>query len=89
MALGASRADVLRLVVGQGLRLTAVGVAIGLALSLLFTRLLRGMLYGVSANDPLTIFSVTVILTAVAVVACLLPALKAIRIDPVTAIREQ
>ena len=88
MALGASRADVMRLVVGQGLRLTATGLALGLAMSLLLTRFLRGLLYGVSANDPLTIICVTLILTAIASAACLLPALKAVRVDPVRAIRE-
>jgi predicted permease len=88
VALGASRAGVMRLVVGQGLRLTAMGLTLGLAMSLLLTRFLRGLLYGVSANDPLTIICVTLILTAIASAACLLPALKAVRVDPVRAIRE-
>ena len=87
VALGASRADVLRLVLYQGLRLTAAGLAIGLSVSFVLTRFLRGMLYGVSASDPLTASFVTVLLAAIAVLACYLPALKAMRIDPVTAIR--
>jgi ABC-type lipoprotein release transport system permease subunit len=89
MALGASRADVLRLVLGQGLRSTGVGLGLGLSVSMLLTRFLRGLLYGVSATDPLTVVCVTVLLLAIAVVACLLPALKAIRVDPVAAIRAQ
>jgi predicted permease len=89
VALGASRADVLRLVLGQGLRMTAAGLVLGLVLSALLTRFLRGLLYGVSATDPLTIVCVTLLLLAIAAVACLLPALKAIRVDPVAAIRQQ
>jgi ABC-type antimicrobial peptide transport system permease subunit len=89
VALGASRSDVLRLVLYQGLRLAAIGLALGLALSLVLTRFLRGMLYGVSASDPLTVVSVTALLSAIAVLACYLPALRAMRINPVTAMREQ
>jgi predicted permease len=89
VALGASRSDVLRLVLGQGLRMTGVGLGLGLLLSMLATRFLRGLLYGVSANDPATVISVTVLLLAIAVVACLLPALRAMHVDPVSAIREQ
>ncbi|MDR3451715.1 MAG: ABC transporter permease, partial [Rhodoferax sp.] len=89
VALGASRSDVLRLVLYQGLRLTAIGLALGLTLSLVLTRFLRGMLYGVSATDPLTVVSVTALLLAIAVLACYLPALRAMRINPVTAMREQ
>jgi predicted permease len=89
VALGASRADVLRLVLGQGLRLTGAGLGLGLLVSMLLTRFLRGLLYGVSATDPLTVVCVTLLLLVIAVVACLLPALKAIRVDPVAAIRAQ
>jgi ABC-type antimicrobial peptide transport system permease subunit len=80
---------VLRLVLTQGLRMTAVGLGLGLLFSMLLTRFLRGMLYGVSATDPLTVVCVTLLLLAISVVACLLPALKAIHVDPVAAIREQ
>jgi predicted permease len=89
IALGASRSDVLRLVLTQGLRMTAAGLGLGLLFSMLLTRFLRGMLYGVSATDPLTVVCVTLLLLAISVVACLLPALKAIHVDPVAAIREQ
>ena len=87
VALGASRSDVLRLVLYQGLRLTAAGLALGLVFSFVLTRFLRGMLYGVSATDPLTATLVTALLAVIAVLACYLPALKAMRINPVTAIR--
>ncbi len=89
VALGASRSDVLRLVLYQGLRLTALGLGLGLGLSLALTRFLRGLLYGVSATDPLTVASVTLLLLAIAVLACYLPALKAMRVDPVAAMRVQ
>jgi predicted permease len=89
VALGAGRADVLRLVLAQGLRLAVIGLALGLILSLGFTRFLRGMLYGVSATDPLTVVCVTLLLAAIAALACYLPALKAMRINPVNAMRVQ
>jgi ABC-type antimicrobial peptide transport system permease subunit len=88
VALGASRSDVLGLVLHQGLRLTAVGLFLGLTMSLLLTRFLRGLLFGVSAMDPPTVLSVTALLLLVAVAASYLPALRAMRIDPVMAIRE-
>jgi len=88
VALGASRADVLGLVLHQGLRLTAIGLFLGLAMSLILTRFLRGLLYGVSAMDPLTVLSVTALLSLIAVAACYLPALRAMRVNPVTAMRE-
>jgi ABC-type antimicrobial peptide transport system permease subunit len=87
VALGASRPDVLGLVLKQGLRLTAIGVLLGLGLSLLLTRFLRGLLFGVSAMDPLTVLAVTALLFLIAVVASYLPGLKAMRTDPVAAIR--
>jgi predicted permease len=88
VALGASRSNVLSLVLRQGLQLTAFGLILGLIVSLLLTRFLRGLLYNVTAMDPLTVLSVTALLMVIAVAACYLPALKAMRIDPVTAIRE-
>lgn len=87
IALGASHGDVLRLVLHQGLRLAIIGIALGLTMSMLLTRFLRGLLYGVSANDPLTVLSVTAVLALIAVAACYLPAIKAMRIEPVTAMR--
>ncbi len=89
VALGAARADVLKLVLYQGLRLTVIGIALGLALALGLTRFLAGLLYGVSATDPLTIAGVTGLLALIAVVACYLPAQKAMRVDPVAAMRVQ
>lgn len=87
VALGASRTDVLRMVMLQGLRLTAIGLALGLSVSLLLTRMLHGLLFGVSAMDPLTVLSVSALLLLVGVAASYLPALKAMHTDPVTAIR--
>ena len=87
MALGARHADVLGLVVGEGLRLALIGVAVGLAVALAVTRFLGGMLYRVSPTDPLTFVLVPAVLTAVAVVASYLPARRASRVDPLTALR--
>jgi predicted permease len=89
VALGASRSDVLRLVVLQGLWLTALGLALGLALALGLTRFMAGLLYGISANDPLTVVSVVTLLGMIAMLASYLPALRAMRVNPMAAIREQ
>jgi ABC-type antimicrobial peptide transport system permease subunit len=89
VALGASRADVLRLVLMQGVRLTIAGLVLGLALAFGLTRFIAGLLYGVSASDPATVISVVVLLGAMAVLACYLPAHRAMRVNPVSAIREQ
>jgi predicted permease len=88
MALGASRADVLRLVLMQGIRLTIVGLAMGLVLAYGLTRIIAGLLYGVGATDPPTAIAVVFLLGAISVLACYLPAHRATRINPVTAIRE-
>jgi len=87
VALGASHTDVLGLVLKRGLRLTAVGLFLGLTMSVLLTRLLRGLLYGVSAMDPVTVLSVTALLFLIAAVACYVPALKAMKTDPMSSIR--
>ena len=89
VALGASRADVMRLVLMQGIQLTIVGLAVGLALAFGLTRFIAGMLYGVSPTDPFTTLAVSVLLAFISVLACYLPALRAMRINPVSAIREQ
>jgi ABC-type antimicrobial peptide transport system permease subunit len=89
VALGAARADVLRLVLLQGIRLTAMGLVLGLVLAFVLTRFMRGLLYGVSATDPLTAVCVTVVLAAISLLACCLPARKALGVDPVSAIRAQ
>ncbi|MBZ5609384.1 MAG: ABC transporter permease [Acidobacteriia bacterium] len=89
IALGASRADILRLVLGQGLRLLGFGLAIGLALAFAVTRLMRSMLLDVSATDLPTILAVSALLTAVALLASFIPAQRATTIDPILAIRHE
>ncbi len=88
MALGASRVDVLRLVLMQGLGLTGIGLTLGLALALGLTRLIARLLYGIGANDPVTVVSVVLLLGAMSLLACYFPAHRAMRRNPVTAIRE-
>ncbi|HEX9003612.1 MAG TPA: FtsX-like permease family protein, partial [Blastocatellia bacterium] len=87
MALGANRRAVLRLVMADGLRLAGVGVAIGLGASFALTRLMSGLLFGVSASDPRTLVGVTLLLTAVALLACYIPARRAAKVDPMIALR--
>ena len=87
MALGADRRDVLTLVIGGGLRMTVLGVVFGTAASLAVSRLLAGLLYGVAPGDPVTVLSVALTLLAVATAACLSPALRATRVDPVDALK--
>ena len=87
MAMGAERVDVLGLVVGQGLKLTGAGLALGILVSLAVTRQLSSLLFGVSAYDPLTYAGVTVILVSVALLACYIPARRATLVDPLVALR--
>jgi predicted permease len=87
MALGARRRDVLRLVMGQGLRLTVIGLGIGLCGAFLAVRVLTPLLYGIGANDLPTMIVVVVGLTAIALTACYLPARKAMSVDPSVALR--
>jgi ABC-type antimicrobial peptide transport system permease subunit len=88
MALGASRLSVLHLVLAPGISLVLAGIAIGFAASLISGRILSRMLYGVSGTDPVSIAAAATVLTAVALVACYLPAHWATRVDPLTALRE-
>jgi putative ABC transport system permease protein len=89
MSLGARTADILRIVVGQGMRLSLLGLALGLLGSLAATRLLGGLLFGVSTTDPATFAAVTSTLLLTALGACALPALRASRVDPVRALRAE
>ncbi|HMZ18054.1 MAG TPA: ABC transporter permease, partial [Blastocatellia bacterium] len=85
MALGAQRGDVMRLVVKQGMLLAGVGIAIGLAASLALTRLMKTLLFGVSATDPLTFGGIALLLALVALAACWIPARRATKVDPMIA----
>jgi putative ABC transport system permease protein len=87
LALGAERGDILRLVVQQGLALTLVGVALGLAGALGVTRFLKTLLFGISPNDPATYAAICALLVAVAFLACWIPARRASRVDPMAALR--
>ena len=87
MALGAARADVMRLVLGEGVAMAAAGVALGLAGAALLSRLMSNVLYGIAARDPLSFSAGGVLLLSVAVLASYLPAYRATRVDPVTALR--
>jgi putative ABC transport system permease protein len=89
MVLGAGQADVLKVVVTQAMLPVSAGLAIGLAASFGLTRLMAGMLYGVNAGDPVTFIGVALLLAAVALVATLVPARRAIRIAPVAALRHE
>ena len=87
MALGAQQNDVLRLVLTQGMKVTLVGIGVGLAAGLILTKLLSSLLFGVRPRDPLTFTLVAVLLAVVALVACLVPALRATRVDPLVWLR--
>jgi putative ABC transport system permease protein len=87
MALGAARNDVFGMVLGQGARLAGLGIVIGLAAAFAVTRTMASFLYGVQATDPLTFACVSLLLVAVALLACYLPARRATRVDPMIALR--
>ncbi len=89
LAMGAQRKDVLRLVVGQGLRLALAGLLIGVAGALALTHYLSSLLFGVKPNDPLTFVAVSVLLLAVVMLATYVPALRATRVDPIVALRHE
>ena len=89
MALGAQRRDVMRLVLGEGAKMALIGVAAGIAGALGLTHLMANQLFGVSAHDPLTFAVVSVVLALVALLACYIPARRAVRVDPMVALRYQ
>ena len=87
LALGAQRSNVLRMMLGHGLRLAVVGVGLGLLAAVAFTRLLKGLLFGISASDPLTFAAIAILLAGVALLACWIPARRATKVDPLEALR--
>jgi len=89
MALGAQKTDILKMVIGQGLKLAVIGVVIGIAAALAVTRFLSSLLYGVEPNDPLIFVAVSLVLIAVALLACYIPARRAMRVDPMVALRHE
>src|SRR5437588_3263783 len=89
MALGAQRSDVLKLTIGQGLRLVLTGVGIGLAAAFVLTRVMSSLLFGISATDPITFIAISLVLLVVSLLASYIPALRATRVDPMFALRYQ
>ncbi len=89
MALGADRGNVLKLILGQGMTPAVIGVLVGVGIGYALTRLMSSLLFGVKANDPVTFASVAVVLTVVALLAALIPAQRATRVDPAVALREE
>jgi len=87
MALGAPRRDVFRLVVGQGLKLAGIGITIGVVAAFGLARLMSSLLYGISVTDFETFAGVSILLAFVAFVACYIPARRAMRVDPIIALR--
>jgi putative ABC transport system permease protein len=86
-ALGAQRRDILRLILGQGMKLTLIGLSVGLVLSFILTRLMKEFLYQVRATDPMMFLIVSLILAGVALAACWIPAQRATKVDPILALR--
>ena len=87
LALGAQRGDVLQMVLRQGAKMALVGVAIGIGAAFGLTQLMRNLLFGVTADDPMTFAAVAILLILVALLACYLPARRAMRVDPMVALR--
>jgi putative ABC transport system permease protein len=89
MALGATAGDVLKLVIGQGMLLAGIGLGIGLVAAFAVTRIMASLLFGVSASDPLTYLGLAALLGAIAFLACYIPARRATKVNPVTALRAE
>jgi ABC-type antimicrobial peptide transport system permease subunit len=92
MALGAERSGIFRMIIGQGLRMALAGLAVGVVAAVILTRLLSSftnLLYGVRASDPATFIGVAVVLAVVALAACYIPARRAVRVEPIEALRHE
>jgi ABC-type antimicrobial peptide transport system permease subunit len=89
MALGAQTREVLKLIIGQGMMLSLIGMTIGLASAIAVTRLMRNLLFGVSPTDPLTFVIISLLLIFVSLIACWIPARRATKLDPMIALRTE
>jgi len=89
MAVGADRANILRLILGRGLRLAAAGVAIGLGSTLALTRVLQSLLFEISPHDPWILSGVSLLMLAIAAAACYIPARRAMHVDPIDTLRSE
>ena len=89
LALGAKRSEIMRMILPQGLELATNGAVVGLVGALIVSRLMTGLLYGVSPTDPLTFIGVTLVLTSVALAASYIPAMRAMRLDPMTTLHAE
>jgi putative ABC transport system permease protein len=87
LALGSQRSDILKLIIGQGLKLAFIGIGIGLSIAFGLTRLLQSLLFGISASDPVTFIAIALLLVVVAFLASIIPARRAMRVDPMVALR--